>query len=120
MKPRGPVPLAITRPHATRSRATRPTPWTRPTPSLSVVDPATARAEAERRSRLLTMAELGAYLRYTDSPDPANAAYCWLKTHDVPHVKRGKSVLVRVGAVDDYLESQRKDIAGRAVAVGRR
>jgi hypothetical protein len=115
MKPRVRFPLTVAKTHTTRPR------WSTPArPATAPVDPATARAETERRAQLMTMAELGVYLRYTDSPDPANAAYCWLKRHDVPHVKRGISVLVRVGAVDDYLEAQRKDIAGRALALGRR
>ncbi|HKA75329.1 MAG TPA: hypothetical protein VKE26_26235 [Xanthobacteraceae bacterium] len=111
MKPR-PVLLPV-------ARVARPR-WTPPParPAAPAIDP----AERERRARWLTMAECGDYLRYTDSPDPANAAWCWLKRHDVPHVKRGTSVLVRVGAVDDALEAQRKDVAGRAQALlrGRR
>lgn len=88
--------------------------WTS-TPATPPVDPATARAEAERRSRLLTMAELGAYLRYTGS-DPGHSAYNYVKRHDLPIIKRGTLTLVRLGVIDDHLEAQRRDIAGRAVA----
>jgi hypothetical protein len=113
MKPRVAFPIAV---------AKRPR-WARPAaPATPAIDPALARAEAERRSRLLTMKELAEYLRYTasDSPDPANAAYCYVKRHDLPIIKRGTSTLVRLGVIDDHLEAQRRDIAGRAQAHGRR
>ena len=99
-------------------RTTRPRRAWSPAPSNPSVDPATARAEADRRARLLTMKELAEYLRYTasDSPDPANAAYCYVKRHDLPIIKRGTSTLVRLGVIDDHLEAQRRDIAGRAQA----
>lgn len=115
MKPRAAFPFTVAKVHLTRPR------WTRPAPSTPPIDPAVARAEAERRSRLLTMKELAEYLRYTasDSPDPANAAYCYVKRHDLPIIKRGTSTLVRLGVIDDHLEAQRRDIAGRALAKGR-
>lgn len=109
MKPRVALSLAV--PAPARPRWAR-----RAAPATATIDPAVARAEAERRSRLLTMRELAEYLRYTasDSPDPANAAYCYVKRHDLPIIKRGTSTLVRLGVIDDHLEAQRRDIGGRA------
>lgn len=111
MKPRVRFPVAVTPLRIARPRTVRPVAALPP-----AVDPVTARAEAERRARLLTMKELAEYLRYTasDSPDPANAAYCYVKRHDLPIIKRGTSTLVRLGVIDDHLERQRRDIAGRA------
>ena len=111
MKPRRSFALAVASPLAPRPR------WTRPAPVAPPLDP----AERERRTRLLTMPEAADYLRYT-GPAAAHSAYNFIKRHDLPIIKRGKTTLVRLGVLDDYLESQRRDIAGRAQALltGRR
>lgn len=117
MKPPRPVLLPAITP---RRRAWRSTSVV---PAAPPADQVLTRADAERRAQLMTMLELAQYLRYTgwDAPDEktrkqaANSAYCFVRLHGIRRLKRGKSILVRTGDVDRYLETGASDLRERAL-----
>jgi hypothetical protein len=76
------------------------------------VDPIEARAEVERRARLLTMAEAAAKLHYQSG----DAAYRFLRRHAIKLSRRGTIVLVREGDIDRFFETGSSDLVARARA----